>query len=225
MSKTIVITGANRGIGLELARVYEARGDRVHATCRRASADLSRLGVTIHEGVDVSDTASVQQFAQSLDVDAVDVLVNNAGILDIESLEDFDETRILRQFDVNALGPLRVVRALLPRLPESSKVALITSRMGSIADNESGSAYGYRMSKAALNMAGVSLARDVHSRGIAVGIFHPGMVATDMTKRFGHGPSMQSSDDTAKMLVARIDELDLASSGCFRHANGETLPW
>ena len=102
-----------------------------------------------------------------------------------------------------------------------AKVALITSRMGSIADNSSGGSYGYRMSKAALNAAGRSLAIDLAARGIAVGLLHPGYVRTDMT---GGSGNVEASE-AAAMLVARIDELDAAKSGSFRHANGEELPW
>ena len=222
---TSLVTGANRGIGLELARQLAARGDDVIAACRSSSDELDALGVRVETGVDVGDEDSVRSFADRLGDTKIDLLINNAGILRVESLEDLDAQSLREQFEVNAIGPLRLTSALLPRLHSGSKVVLITSRMGSIGDNGSGGAYGYRMSKAALNMAGVSLARDLKKREIAVGILHPGMVATDMTKRFGHGPSMQKPDDTARMLIARIDELDLARTGSFRHANGEDLPW
>ena len=222
---TVVVTGANRGIGLELAREFANRGDRVITTCRKSSPELRALGVEVHEGVDVGDTGAVDRFSQALGEVKIDILVNNAGVLEMETLDAFDEAGVRRQFEINALGPIRVIRALSTRLVSGSKIVLITSRMGSIADNGSGGAYGYRMSKAALNIGGVSLARDLASRGIAVGIFHPGMVATDMTARFGHGASMQQPDATARMLIARTDELDMASSGQFVHANGEALPW
>jgi NAD(P)-dependent dehydrogenase (short-subunit alcohol dehydrogenase family) len=113
------------------------------------------------------------------------------------------------------------VHALLPCLERGAKVALITSRMGSIADNGSGGAYGYRMSKAALNAAGMSLARDLASRGIAVVLLHPGYVKTEMTGGSGN----VSAEKSASQLIGRIEALDLAHSGSFWHANGETLPW
>src|SRR5690606_27563059 len=138
-----------------------------------------------------------------------------------ESLDDLDFDRIRKQFEVNALGPLRVTKALLPHLKKGSKVALITSRMGSIADNGSGGMYGYRMSKAALNMAGKSLAVDLKDRGIAVIILHPGFVRTDMTG----GNGMIDPDESARGLIARIEELTLDRSGTFRHMNGDELPW
>lgn len=222
---TVLITGANRGIGLELARQLHARGDHVIAACRSSNDALGALGVEVLPGIDVADDASVASLAEKLAGRPLDWLVLNAGILQVDGLAPLDVAGIRRQFEVNALGPLRVTAALASNLGTGGKVALITSRMGSIGDNGSGGMYGYRMSKAALNMAGVSLARDLAGRGIAVVILHPGMVATDMTAGFGHGPHMQRPDETATMLIARIDELTLATSGAFRHAKGETLPW
>jgi NAD(P)-dependent dehydrogenase (short-subunit alcohol dehydrogenase family) len=221
---TSVVTGANRGIGLELARRLAHRGDHVIAVCRKSSPGLDALGVQVEAGIDVGDDESVQGLAGRIDRD-VDLLVNNAGRLEMESLDRLDMGSIREQLEVNALGPLRVTAALLPRMKAGSKIALITSRMGSIGDNTSGGAYGYRMSKAALNMAGVSMARDLAARKIAVVILHPGMVATDMTARFGNPSSMQDPAETAGKLVARIDELTLESSGRFVHASGEPLPW
>jgi NAD(P)-dependent dehydrogenase (short-subunit alcohol dehydrogenase family) len=148
-------------------------------------------------------------------------LINNAGILSSEDLADLDFAAIQRQMEVNAYGPLRVSRKLLPNLKSGSKLVLITSRMGSIGDNTSGGMYGYRMSKAALNAAGASLARDLAGQGIAVAILHPGAVRTAMTG--GHG--QVSATDSVRGLLARIDELSLETTGQFRHANGEELPW
>ncbi len=220
MGKT-VITGANRGIGLELVRQLAERGAEVVAVCRHRSVELDALGVEVEEGIDVSRDHSGTELARRLDGAPVDLLVNNAGILSKESLDDLDFDRIRRQVEVNALGPLRITAALLPNLQEGSKVALVTSRMGFIADNGSGGSYGYRMSKAALNMAGKSLAVDLKGRGVAVVVLHPGYVRTDMT---GGGGNLEPAE-AARGLIARIDELDLASSGSFRHSNGEPLPW
>jgi len=217
---TYVITGASRGIGLELCRRLKGRGERVIAVCRKATPELRALDCRIIEGVEVTDGASVSSLAQQLAGERVDVLVNNAGILSQESLDDLDIERIRRQFEVNALGPLRVTRALLPNLAADSKVVIVTSRMGSVGDNGSGGYYGYRMSKAAVNIAGVSLARDLHGRGIAVLLLHPGMVATEMTG--GHGVPVEES---AAALIDRMDDLGLAETGTFHHANGESLPW
>ena len=126
------------------------------------------------------------------------------------------------QFEVNALAPLLLARALTPLMPEGSKLVLMTSRMGSIEDNSSGGSYGYRMSKVALNIAGKSLAVDLRSRGIAVAILHPGLVKTRMVQ---FNPNGISPEDSVRGLIARIDELTLNNSGSFLHANGSVLPW
>lgn len=217
---TVVITGANRGIGLELARQLEERGDRVVALCREASPELRELGVRIVENVDVTDAEALEAASRELADVEIDVLINNAGIMLDEEFPNLDLDSIRKQVEVNTLGPLRVTTALYDRLHEGSKVILMTSRMGSIGDNGSGNYYGYRISKAALNMAGVNLAHDLRNRKIAVGILHPGMVATRMTGDHGIPPK-----ESAEGLIARIDELTLDTSGGFWHANGERLPW
>jgi len=222
---TIAITGANRGIGLELAREFHRRGDHVIALCRQSSPGLDELQAEVVEGVDVADADSVRGAAARIDVARIDVLINVAGILSSESFDDLGGPepveRIRRQFEVNALGPLHVTRALAQRLGSGSKVILVTSRMGSIGDNDSGGMYGYRMSKAALNAAGKSLSIDLAERGIAVGILHPGFVRTEMT---GHQGNVEPPE-AAAMLAERIDGLNAANSGHFLHANGEELPW
>ncbi len=215
-----LVTGASRGIGLELCRQLRARGHVVTAACRRASTGLAALGCRVVEGVEVTDDAAVGRLAATIAGERLDLLVNNAGILSRESLDDLDFARMRQQFEVNALGPLRVTRALLPNLVGGSKVVIVTSRMGSIADNGSGGYYGYRMSKAAVNAAGVSLARDLAARGITVLLLHPGMVATEMT-----GANGIPVAESVAGLLARIDELGQQASGSFHHANGETLPW
>ncbi len=217
---TVLVTGASQGIGLELCRKLVRRGDTVIAACRHASSGLRALGCRVVEGIEVTDDAAVARLASAVAGERIDVLVNNAGILSEETLGELDFERMRRQFEVNALGPLRVTRALLGNLGRGSKVVIVTSRMGSIADNGSGGYYGYRMSKAAVNMAGVSLARDVRERGIAVLLLHPGMVATGMTG--GHGIP---ATEAATNLVARIDTLGFGETGTFHHANGEPLPW
>lgn len=216
---TILITGANRGIGLELSRQLAARGDEVIALCRASGAELTELGIRVIDGVDVTDDESVDSAARALDGARVDVLINNAGIFTNETFRDLDFDAIRRNFEVNALGALRVTRRLAHHLAQNAKIALITSRMGSIGDNGSGAYYGYRMAKAALNMAGVNLAHDFRGRA-SVAILHPGLVATRMT-----GFTGISTEESASGLIARIDELEPTSSGGFWHANGERLPW
>lgn len=219
---TFLVTGANRGIGTEYCRQLKARGDTVIAACRTASTELAALGVRIEQDVDITSDAAVAGLLQRLDGLAIDGLIHNAGILERTSLEDLDPISLRRQFEVNAVAPLRLTRALLPQLPAGAKVILMTSRMGSIADNSSGGSYGYRMSKVALCMAGKSLAIDLAPRGIAVAILHPGLVRTRMTGFTAQGISVEQS---VQGLLARIDALNLATSGSFWHANGELLPW
>ena len=221
---TIAITGANRGIGLELARLFRERGDTVIALCRQAGNELREIGAEIIEDVDVSSPDAAADAARRIGERRIDALVNVAGILEHDSFDGLDTEaveRIRRQFEVNALGPLLITHALAEHLGSDSKVALITSRMGSIGDNDSGGQYGYRMSKAALNAAGKSLAYDLGPRGVAVGIFHPGFVRTDMT---GHRGNVEPAE-AAAMLLERIDELQRDNAGRFLHANGEELPW
>ena len=218
--KKVLITGANRGIGLELCRQLTERGDQVIAVCRNASDALRDLGVRVIDDVDVSSDASVNALRDRLEDERLDWLINNAGVLSVERLDSLDFAAMERQFSINSLGPLRVTAALLSNLAVGAKVGIVTSRMGSIEDNTSGGYYGYRMSKAAVNMAGMSLARDLLDQGIAVTLLHPGMVATDMTG--GQGVPVEQS---ASGLIQRMDALDISATGSFWHAQGERLPW
>src|SRR5579883_645773 len=206
-----IVTGANRGIGLALCAELANRGHHVIAACRKSSPELAKLGVEVVAGVDVATDAGIAALVQAVGDRSIDLLVNNAGILVWgDQLGALNVEGIRKQFEVNALAPLRLTDALRDRLHEGSKVALITSRMGSIDDNTSGSRYGYRMSKAALNMAGKSLAVDLKPRGVAVAILHPGMVKTDMIG--GNGGQIEPAD-AARGLLARIDELTLETTG------------
>ncbi|MEQ8427591.1 MAG: SDR family oxidoreductase [Gammaproteobacteria bacterium] len=218
---TILITGANRGIGLEYCRQYKDKGDSVIAVCRTLSPELEKLGVEIIADIDVSNEMSVYDLGEQLEGKRIDIAINNAGIMQNETIDKLDINSIRKQFEVNTLGPLMVTRAILPHMANPSKLILMTSRMGSIADNTSGGKYGYRMSKAALNSAGVSLSHDLKDKGIAVAILHPGYVKTDMTNDSGNITAEESVND----LIARIDELTLENSGTFWHSDGQVLPW
>jgi NAD(P)-dependent dehydrogenase (short-subunit alcohol dehydrogenase family) len=221
MPHTILITGANRGIGLALAELYLKRGDTVYAVCRQAGDELKQTKARIIEGVDVTRPGDVENLQRQMQGIAIDVLINNAGIFKDETLDAMNFDTVEEQLAVNAIAPLRVTHALLGNLRKGGKIGLITSRMGSIADNGSGAYYGYRMSKAALNAAGMSLARDLKGRGISVAILHPGYVSTRMVGFTGDVTPGQS----AKGLAARLDALTIKTSGTFWHANGEVLPW
>jgi NAD(P)-dependent dehydrogenase (short-subunit alcohol dehydrogenase family) len=217
---TVLITGANRGIGLEMARQYAERGDEVIGTCRATSPELDALGVEVFEGFDVTSRDSIDRLATALRGRRLDRLVNNAGILDRNALGSLDRASLERQFRINAMGPLLVTEALRGNLAAGSKVFIITSRMGSIDDNTSGGSYGYRMSKAAVNMAGKSLSVDLKDDGIAVFLLHPGWVATEMTGQTGI--PVQGS---ARGLIERMDSLGMEQTGTFWHQEGYELPW
>jgi NAD(P)-dependent dehydrogenase (short-subunit alcohol dehydrogenase family) len=222
--RTILVTGAAGGIGSAMCAVLHARGDRVIAACRSISPALAALSVRIERDIDLTHDEGVARLRQSLDGDRIDWLIHNAGLLSHEVLGEIDAgaaLRIRRQFELNALAPLRLTEALLPNLEDGGKIGLISSRMGSIGDNASGGYYGYRMSKAALNAAGMSLAHDLRARKIAVAILHPGFVRTPMTRGRGDLEPAQA----AANLVARMDALTLERSGTFWHANGTELPW
>ncbi|WP_254565715.1 SDR family oxidoreductase [Oscillatoria sp. HE19RPO] len=217
---TYLVTGTARGIGLALCQQLQERGDQAIAVCRQSSPELDALGIRVETGIDITSSQTLKELVQRLQGISLDVLVNNAGILEADSLDRLDFDSIQRQFEVNALGTLRVTQALLPLLSQGSKIGIVTSRMGSIEDNSSGGYYGYRMSKVAVSMAGKSLAIDLKPRKIAVGIVHPGLVQTRMTDFTGI-----STGEAAHGIIQRLDHLTLDNSGTFWHANGEVLPW
>ena len=216
----VLVTGCNRGIGLELCRQYQSRGDDVIGVCRSSNSELDKSGIRIIDGVDVSAATGVQKLATALDGASLDIVINNAGILRGDNLDSIDFDAMEEQFRVNAIGPLRVVQAIRNNLHEGSKVGIVTSRVGSIDDNSSGNNYGYRCSKAAANMVGKNLQHDLAPQGIAVALLHPGLVATEMT-----GGKGVTAEDSAAGLIARMDELSMQNSGNFWHAEGYQLPW
>lgn len=217
---TILITGTNKGIGLQICTQLAARGDEVIAVCRTASPELKQLGIRIIEGIDVSDSASIARLKAELGDQHLDVLLNNAGILLGDSFGSLDYEAMLKQYRVNTLGPLMVTEALSGNLSAGSKVAIVSSRVGSIEDNGSGGMYGYRASKTAVNQIGMNLTHELAPRDIAVVLLHPGLVATEMTGGQGISPSQSASG-----LIKRIDELNMENSGGFWHAEGYVLPW
>ncbi len=219
--KTVLITGANRGIGLEMAKQFRQQGLQVIAACRKSSPELDELNIQVETHFDVGDADSVRKLAEKLKQQKIDILINNAGILDSMGLDDLDFDSMRRQYEVNTLGPLRVCQSFLPNLDSGSKIAIITSRMGSMQDNTSGGQYGYRMSKAAVNMVGRCLAEDLKQQEIAVALLHPGYVRTEMTG----GNGLINADESARGLIQRIDELNMQNTGGFWHTDGTELPW
>lgn len=216
----VVVTGANRGIGLAFARALAARGATVVGTARDPDGATELGRVARVEPLDVRRDASVEAFAALLADMPVDLLINNAGILLPDDLDTVGSDDLLAQVDVNAFGPLRVTRALLPNLRAArGRVVNITSRMGSIADNTSGRMYGYRASKAALNAVTRSLALDLAP--IPVVALHPGFVQTEMVG----GRGDVTPEEAVRRLLLLVDRLDTAMSGRFFHRDGEELPW
>lgn len=216
-----VVTGANRGIGLALVRQLRARGVSVVAVCRHSSPDLDRLGVRIESGIDLASPQAEVELAARLAHDRIGLLIHNAGLLVEDVLGSVRADGVRAQLEINALAPLLLTQALIPLLAPGAKVALISSRMGAIGDNTSGGYYGYRMSKAALNAGGMSMARDLAPRGISVVLLHPGAVRTEMTGGQGNLEPAES----ASGLLRRIDALTLETTGRFLHQNGDILPW
>jgi len=225
---TALITGANRGIGLEFSRQYAAMGWRVIATCRDpgSAADLKSISGDVSvEAMDVSDYANIQSLAKSLKREAIDVLVNNAGIHGPRPSRvggiDYDAwAEVLK---INTMGPMKVSEAFVEHVARSdlNTIVTITSKMGSIADNESGGAYPYRSSKAAVNAVMKSLAVDLRPRGITVVVFHPGWVATDMG-----GPSAPvGPDESVAGMIKTISKLKLSDSGKFLNYDGKKVAW
>jgi len=227
---TVLVTGASRGIGLEFVKQWLERGAVVFAGARNPneSTELSALlDNPDHEGrlrlvqLDVADERSVEHLSGAIGTAEIDLLINNAGVLTVETLDNMDFGAIMEQFKINALGALRVTHALLGSLRDGARIINMTSRMGSLDDNTSGGYYGYRMSKAALNMATRSLAVDLKARGMIVIAMHPGMVQTDMTRGFG----MLTAEASVNGINQVIDKLTLDQSGLFLHYQGTPLPW
>lgn len=219
---TWLVTGTSRGLGLELVRQLHARGDDVIATCRARTAELDEIGCRVVDGIDVGSDEVGAALGRALgDAQALDVVVNNAGVGRWDTLETVDLDAARDELEVNALGPLRVTLALLPRLAAGAKIALVSSKAGSIGDRPSGGNYGYRMSKAALNMLGANLAADLAARGIHVAVLHPGFVRTEMTRGGGN----LDPPESAAGLIRQIDALDASRSGRFFHSDGSEIAW
>ena len=226
----IVITGANRGIGLELVRQYLAQGHSVHAGVRtpERSGELAALvepsgGRLQLHACDVASDTSVRAFAATV-TEPVELLINNAGVRSRpDGLEGLDLDDVARTFQVNALGMLRVTSALLPllRRARGAKIANISSGLSSLHDNTSGGAYGYRMSKAALNMASRSLAQDLREDGIVTVAISPGWVQTDM----GGSDAPTPVTESVSGLIGVIERLTLEESGGFFNFRGERIAW
>jgi NAD(P)-dependent dehydrogenase (short-subunit alcohol dehydrogenase family) len=223
--RTVLITGANRGLGLEFAKQYSAAGWKVIGTVRRphAAKELNGLGVRVLQ-LDVTQQESVDRLARDLDGQPIDVLINNAGIFPrAATLREIDFDDVARTLDVNAIGPMRVTQALLANLRhgDSKKIINITSNLGSIEANTNGRFYGYRESKAALNMFTRSLAAELRDEGFTCAVMSPGWVQTDMG---GPNAPLQPAESISGMRAV-IDRLTPADSGTFWTYEGTRMPW
>lgn len=234
---TALVTGANRGLGLELVRQYAGDGWRVLACCREPAAarELSELAgghdaVTLH-ALDVEDVAAVDALAASLSAEAIDVLINNAGQYSVvagnresrgQELGDMDYAAWQRMLRVNTLAPFKLAEAFLEHVARSEqrKIVTISSGMGSIAST-SGSFHAYRSSKAAVNMVMATLAHELAPRGIRIGLYSPGWVRT----RMGGSSAPLGAEESVRGLRARIAELDAARSGRFLRWDGSEVSW
>mmetsp|Transcript_5247 Transcript_5247/g.7588 ORF Transcript_5247/g.7588 Transcript_5247/m.7588 type:complete len:256 (+) Transcript_5247:94-861(+) len=252
--KTAVVTGANRGLGLEIVKQLSEREDvgKIFALCRKAGDKLKATEkIEVVEGINIMDDAVVKKLqdlfkTKSSSLTPIHCLIHNAGaygppekfngigeIFQSQSLSNVTMERMRFAFEVNTLAPLKITQALQPNLKE--KVIIITSLMGSITDNTSGGSYGYRTAKAGVNMIGKSLAEDLKEDGIAVGLIHPGIVATGFgnsegkdweTKLFS---SQRGVVESAKGVLEAVDSITIETTGAFLHGNyGEgvkPLPW
>ncbi|HSV71005.1 MAG TPA: SDR family oxidoreductase [Methylibium sp.] len=224
---SILVVGADRGIANAICKQLDARGDRVIAACLGVVDGFSEGGVDTIGSIDVTSGPAVRKLVDGLRSRRaqLDWVLHVAGVLGLDNLGEIDYDDMRRQFEINTLGPLRVAEACLPFLRPGSKLGIVTSRVGSLGDNGSGGMYAYRVSKAGANMVALNLHHDLSKRGIAVLALHPGMVATDLTKDYPGNFNYIQPEEAARGLIARMDELDTSSSGQFRHANGDRLPW
>ena len=224
---TVLITGANRGIGLELARQYAADRWSVIATCRdpKSAGELRALKGDIRiEALEVTDEKQLQALAKALAGTPIDVLLNNAGMLTgYEAFGQTDTRSWLQTLHVNTIAPLHMAEAFVDHVAGSQqkKIASITSGMGSIGRNTSGSAYAYRTSKAALNMAMATAANELRARGVIVAVISPGWVKTDM----GGADANLMPEESAAGIRRVIAGLNPQASGRFFNYSGEEIPW
>jgi NAD(P)-dependent dehydrogenase (short-subunit alcohol dehydrogenase family) len=222
---TVLITGANRGIGLEYARQFAAKGFKVIGTARDP-ADAKELAAVAGrvEPLDVTDAASVAALAARLNGVAIDILVNNAGMFDRKdvSVDRVDFVMMEQTFAVNTLGPLRVTQALLPNLRAGKRRTIVnmSSQLGSI-EQSNGDWYAYRASKAALNQITRTLSAELASDGFTVVVLHPGWVRTDM----GGAGATYTPQESVRGLITVIDKLGPADNGRFYDFKGNPIPW
>ncbi len=221
--KTAIVTGANRGIGLELTRQLIDSGYNVHATYRSDKGGLTEIdsvNLSIHQ-MDVRDKVQISSIVQS--VNEIHLLINNAGVADgrWQSISEIDMEHALEVLNVNAVSPVLVTQQALPKLVDGSKVVMMSSLMGSISDCRSGRSYAYRASKTALNMFSIAMKNELDANGISLLIMHPGWVETDMG-----GPNAPlSTEESVSGIIQRIEEQDMSMSGRYVEYDGSPIEW
>lgn len=224
---SVVITGANRGIGLEFARQYAAAGWTVIATCRDITqpGGLATLAGVEVLPLSVDEPASVKAFATALRGRSIDLLINNAGVMGpdrpAQSKDEIDIDGWMQTLRVNGLAPILVAMALRPLLSRGAKVVTLSSQLGSVTENSSGGMYAYRASKAAINMGNRSLAVDWQDAGITCLVVHPGWVQTDM----GGPQAPLTPPESVAGLRRVIAEVTHADTGSFFGYDGRRIPW
>jgi NAD(P)-dependent dehydrogenase (short-subunit alcohol dehydrogenase family) len=229
MVNTVLITGANRGIGLEFTKQYAADGWQVIACCRapHSASALQTLAKSYPNikliALDVADFSQIEAVGLQFHTRAIDVLINNAGVYPESSLSEIDFNDWATAFKINSMAPLKMAQTFLPHLAKGQlkKIATLSSKMGSIDDNTSGGSYIYRTSKTAVNMVMKSLAIDVQNAGIAVVTLHPGWVQTDM----GGPNGLINTQTSVTGLRKVVANLSLENTGKFIAFDGKEIAW
>ena len=221
--KSALVTGANRGIGLELTKQLLESGFNVHATFRSAKGGLEAItnpNLSIHQ-MDVRDKDEIKKVIDS--INSLDLLINNAGVADgrWQSISEIDMEYALEVLNINSVSPVLVTQQALAKLTEGSKIVMMSSLMGSISDCRSGRSYAYRASKTALNMFSMAMKNELDSLGISLVIMHPGWVETDMG-----GPNAPlSTAESVSGIMQRIEEQDMSMSGRYVEFDGSPIEW
>jgi NAD(P)-dependent dehydrogenase (short-subunit alcohol dehydrogenase family) len=233
MMRTL-ITGADRGLGAALARAALERGDRVWAACLGSNPELTAAGAIVIPGVDVSLDEPLRELAGALDGIELDRVISNAGVNESSGgPADADTERMARELQVNVLGAVRVVRAVLPLLAPAARIGIITTGRGAAQDHPvpaGGMNYGYRISKGALNVYGALLAADLRESGFVVALVHPGAINTDLMRRIAAAggstvdpDSLPSPEDVAPGVLSALDALSLDESGSWIGIDGSLV--
>jgi NAD(P)-dependent dehydrogenase (short-subunit alcohol dehydrogenase family) len=227
-----LVTGSSRGLGLGLCTVLAERGDEVLGACRQPTPELEALGIRVVSGIDVTEPSAVEALRAAVGDERLDLVICNAGVhesFDADGIEDTDLAAVAHELDVNVLGVARTVAALLPAVRDGATIALITSGAAAPGREKKGG-YGYKMSKAALNMLGQVLADEVRPRGISVLLVSPGPVDTDLLRAvFGSGRThfdpaqAPSPEDGARIVLSLIDRATPELSGCWLDHDGRLL--